>query len=240
MLIDMHAHSAGISICCKASPLDVITAAKEQGIDGVILTNHYTDSYRKNETVEEFARRFVDEYEYTRALGAEHGVRVFFGIEVTMALHDNVHMLVYGVDTDFVLKHPRMDGYTQEALYRAAHESGGVLVQAHPIRKGRNVLLDLAYLDGVEVNSHPKYDSTHYEELSALAIEHGKLLTSGGDYHKDTHRVRCGVFFPDTVESTADCIAYLQHAAEVRICHQQPSERESRVELLKRLTDKRQ
>ena len=37
MLIDMHAHSADISICCKATLEDVLTYTKENGMDGVVL-----------------------------------------------------------------------------------------------------------------------------------------------------------------------------------------------------------
>ena len=74
---------------------------------------------------------------------------------------------------------------------------GGAMVQAHPMRRGKNVLLDPKYLDGVEINSHPKYDCTHLDELSAFAHEHGLLITSGGDFHADTHRPHCGAILPD-------------------------------------------
>jgi len=131
---------------------------------------------------------------------------------------------MYGVKEDFLLRYPEAYDMTQQELYDAVHADGGVMVQAHPIRRGKNVLLELNYLDGVEANSHPKYDATHFEELSALAAEQGKLLTSGGDYHADTYRVRCGVFFPDGLQSTAELIDYLQEEEKITLCIQEPKE----------------
>ena len=45
MLIDMHAHSSGISTCCRIPAAAVIEAAAEAGIRGLIMTNHYNKSY---------------------------------------------------------------------------------------------------------------------------------------------------------------------------------------------------
>jgi len=133
-------------------------------------------------------------------------------------------MLLYGVDTDFVLRHPMLFDYTQQNLYRLVKEQGGAMVQAHPMRRGKNVLLDPAYLDGVEINSHPLYDGSHLEELSAFACEHGLILTSGGDYHADTHRPCCGTFLPDGIAS-GDIGAYLCAADSIELCYQEPQER---------------
>lgn len=225
MLIDMHAHSAGISQCCRADMARVIADAKGAEVDGVVLTNHYTVGYlREGESPMDLAERYMAEYRMARQMGERENFPVYFGIEVTMEKHGQVHMLVYGVKEDFLLRYPEVYDMTQQELYAAVSADGGVMVQAHPIRCGKNVLLDLAYLDGVEANSHPKYDATHFEELSALASEQGKLLTSGGDYHADTHRVRCGVFFPEGMQSTAELIGYLQRAEKITLCIQEPKE----------------
>ena len=41
MLIDLHAHSKGISRCCQIDGKDMVLVTKNAGMDGVILTNHY-------------------------------------------------------------------------------------------------------------------------------------------------------------------------------------------------------
>ncbi|MBR4090523.1 MAG: PHP domain-containing protein, partial [Mogibacterium sp.] len=95
MLIDMHAHTSGISHCCKAGARDIMLAAKAAGIDGLIISNHYQESY-VTATPADFARAYADEYYYAKSFEAETGVRLFFGIEVTAKLHENAHILVYG------------------------------------------------------------------------------------------------------------------------------------------------
>lgn len=232
MLIDLHAHSAGISTCCKASLTDVIHHAREKDIDGVVLTNHYQKNYlREGESPADFAHRYLAEYAFAVVLGKETGFSFFFGIEVTMELYQRVHMLVYGVDGDFVLQHPTMYDYTQAELYAAVKAAGGTLIQAHPMRLGYNVLLDTALLDGIEISNHLRYDGTHYEELAAIAHENGLLLTSGGDFHKDTPRPRCGIYLPDELQSTREIMAYLHTADRITLCMQECAERPARDEV---------
>jgi histidinol phosphatase-like PHP family hydrolase len=221
MIIDMHAHSSGISPCCRIPADKVIIACKERGLDGIILTNHYSKSYLLNGDANGFAREYVDEYRLAKKYGEEYGVRVFFGIEITMELYDRVHLLVYGVDCDFVLSHPDIYDYTQQELYKTVHEYGGALIQAHPMRRGKNVLLDLDFLDGVEINSHPIYDATHVDELSEIAAEKGLMITSGGDYHADTKRPFCGAELPEDIESTS-IGKFLLTTDKLKIHYQEP------------------
>ena len=230
MLVDMHAHSSGISTCCKADAPRALAEAKAQGIDALILCNHYHKPYLKktNETPEQFAKRYLAEYAYACDCAKAVGAKMFFGIEVTMEKHDRVHMLIYGAQEDLVLRHPTLFDYTQKELYRVVHENGGVLVQAHPMRHGKNVLLDSRFLDGVEVNSHALYDFTYCEEMATFAHENGLLLTSGGDYHADTHRPRCGVYLLDDLADTRAIIRYLQESSAYTVCYQEPFERQSR------------
>lgn len=221
MLIDLHAHTKGISHCCRIYAPEVLAAAKEHGMDGICLCNHYQSRYVVDGDAAEFARRYVEEFYATRKLGEEMGLRVLYGIEVTMERHAKEHLLVYGVEEDFPLLNPALYDLTQEQLYRLVHDHGGVVIQAHPLRKGINVLMDPAYLDGVEVNCHPKYDCTHHEELAELARERNWILTCGGDYHADTHRVQCGMYLPETVTDGIALGAYLKSSDPVKLCVQE-------------------
>lgn len=224
MLIDLHAHTKGISHCCRIYAPEVLAAAKERGMDGICLCNHYQSRYVVDGNAAEFARRYVEEFHATRALGREMGLTVLFGIEVTMERHANEHLLVYGVEEDFALLTPALYDLTQQELYRLVHANGGVLVQAHPLRKGKNVLMDPEYLDGVEVNCHPKYDCTHHRELAQLAQERDWILTCGGDYHADTHRVQCGMYLPETVTDGVALGRYLKEHTSVELCVQEVGE----------------
>ncbi len=226
MLFDLHAHTSGISWCCRQPAPEILRTAREHGIDGIVLTNHYQKCYLTDGmTPADFAARYVEEYRYTQQCGQEIGFPVFFGIEVTMERCDGVHLLIYGVQEDFPLQYPALFDMTQQELYALVKTHGGTLVQAHPYRQNKDKLLDTAYLDGIEINCHPVYEGTHKEALIEIARAAGLLLTCGGDYHADIYRVRCGVYLPDDLKSSRDICDYLYAADEVRLCVQEIPER---------------
>jgi predicted metal-dependent phosphoesterase TrpH len=218
MLVDLHTHSAGISKCCKATAQQNIDRGRETGIEGFVLTNHYTHVYLGDGTAEEFARRYVEEYRLAKAYADSVDFKLLFGVEVSIRQHWGVHLLVLGVSENFVLEHPTVYDYSQEELFQAVHQAGGVLIQAHPLRKG-SYPLDLKYLDGIEVNCHPGYDACHLETLAKTAAEAGVILTCGGDYHADTkYRPHCGVYLPDWVLTEQDLARFLKETQEISLC----------------------
>lgn len=179
------------------------------GLDGIVLTNHYHKGYVKDGDDAAFARDYVAEYRLARAYGDSVGFSVLFGLEITMDRHHDTHLLVYGVDEAFVEAHPPLYDLTQEELYSLVHGAGGLVIQAHPYR-GSNRPLDPAFLDGYEINCHPLYRTSRYDDVVALACEQGKLLTCGGDFHADTYRPHCGVYLPPTVTDPITLVAALR------------------------------
>ena len=226
MLIDLHAHSSGISKCCRIPMERVIEEAKKVGIDGLVLTNHYQKNYVTDGDYPAFAARYIAEYEYAAELVKDSDFRIFFGIEVTMEKHPGVHMLIYGVEPAFLTAHPTLFDYTQEELYRLVHEAGGILVQAHPMRR-QNRLLDTGLLDGIEISCHPLYEGTHIDELTPIAEAADILLTAGGDFHADTHRARCGVYLDGSITTAKQIADYIATTSEVKLCVQEVDARES-------------
>jgi len=220
MLIDMHAHTRAISICCKLFAEDVIASAKQAGLDGMVLTNHYTKSYVKEDGPEGLAKRYIEEYHRAAALGAMQGFAVLFGIEVTMEQYPKVHMLIYGVSEQFLLNNPELYELSQSELYALVKQAGGILVQAHPHRKADR-LLDTSLMDGIEISCHPLYNGTCLNALSAIAKRDGLILTCGGDYHADTYRPQCGAYIPDTVTDTASLANYLISTPSVTLLVQE-------------------
>ncbi len=198
MLIDLHAHSHGASRCCKAEADEVLAVAKKAGLDGICLTNHYQKNYIREGGVSALVENYMREFEYTKSLGDELGMIVLFGVEVTLEQHDGTHALIYGVASEFVRENPMLFDLSQEELYQLVHQNGGILVQAHPFRKGMP-LLDPRFLDGVEINSHPLYHNIFSKEIIEIACQNKLILTSGGDFHKDTYRPFCGVELPESV-----------------------------------------
>lgn len=217
MLIDMHAHSSAVSRCCRIDIYGVLEQAKKHGMDGVTLTNHYAKKDKGMSTPLEQAERYVREIENAARCAELLGMRIFYGIEVTSEPLNKAHMLVYGVPKEFILEHPTIYDYTQKELYDAIHAAGGILVHAHPYR-GDGVLSDVTLLDGVEINCHPLYDTTHSEEMIRIARQNGLLVTCGGDFHNDTKRVKCGMYLPDEISDSIALKDYLLTADTLKLC----------------------
>ena len=222
MLIDMHAHSSGISPCCRIPYSQTLHRALQYGMDGVVLTNHYQKSYTREVGLDAFVEKYIAEYEAARKYGAEIGCRVFFGVEVTMERYPNVHMLLYGVGPEFLRDNPGLFDCTQKELYQLVKANGGLLIQAHPFRNGATVL-DTALLDGVEINCHPLYGKSYAAELLQIARREGLMVTCGGDYHADTYRPKCGMLLPEGVEDHWDLRDCLLSDAERKLCIQEPN-----------------
>ena len=224
MLIDMHAHTSGISECCLGDAETILKVAKENGIDGIVLTNHYQRSYVRNGDVAEFAKRYTDEYRMAKRLGDKIGVTVIYGMEVTMHRHDDSHLLVYGLPESFTEEFPEVYDMTQEELYNLVKSRGGLLIQAHPFRKGYYPL-DPRFLDGYELSSHPLYKTSRYDDVTALAIKHGALLTTGADYHYDVkYRPYCGAFLPDSVNDPKSLVEALVSADPITLSLHEPED----------------
>ena len=240
MLIDLHAHSSSVSVCCKANLDAVFEKAKQVGLDGVVLTNHYVKNYAKDGDFKSLARKYMEEWDKAQRRAEDIGSKVFFGIEVTMELYIKVHLLIYGVSEDFLEKHLTLFDMTQEEIYSTVKENGGVLVQAHPFRKNIDRLLDTKYLDGIEISCHPLYESTHLDRLSEIAYRDGLILTCGGDYHADTHRPKCGMYLPDSIENSIDLGKYLVTVDSVKLCVQEVDSRDTHDVIFTRSKDIRQ
>lgn len=222
MLIDLHAHSSGISKCCRIPFEKVLNTALEKGMDGIVLTNHYQKSYIQNETAGAFAERYISEFSAAEQYGREIGCRVFFGIEVTMELYPGVHILLYGLTPDFLRKYPQLFDCTQKELYELVKTNNGVMVQAHPFRGGTTVL-DTDFLDGVEINCHPLYGNSFSGELLEIAEKDRLIVTCGGDFHADTYRPICGMFLPDGTEDHRDMGLWLLSREEKKLCIHEPN-----------------
>ena len=225
MLIDLHAHTSGISKCCRKDAPSVLEEAKRIGLNGIILTNHYQKNYVEDNNPKTFAEKYIKEFDYTKALGDKLGIKVIFGIEVTMELYPNIHMLVYGVDTDFVKRYPLIYDYTQKELYETVKKNGGILIQAHPFRNGTTVL-DTRFLDGIEINCHPLYKKSYSKELIDIAVKEKLAVTCGGDYHADTYRPKCGMYLPDDIEDGIALGKYISGSKSFKLCVQEPNEDE--------------
>ena len=123
---------------------------------------------------------------------------------------------------------------SDEELWLDVYKYNGIVVQAHPLRKNINVLLDTKYLDGIELNSHTINEGPHTEEILKIAKANGLLVTSGGDFHNDAPRAKCGVYLPDDLNETMDIVNYLKNSVEYKMVVQETKDTSSVKEVIYR------
>ena len=213
MLIDLHAHTSGISKCCKISAEENIKLAKKLGFDGLAVTNHYTSLYFDGKTYDEWIERYIDEWHKCIMFADKFKLRIFCGIEVTMNEDMRLHMLIYGAAADFLRKNQRLCDMSLEKLYNVCRKNDCALVQAHPFRNG-TVVQNTDCLDGIEINCHPLYKNSYHQEIAEIAQKSGLAVTAGCDYHADSYRPLGGSMIPDTVKTDRDLAEYIIHSKE--------------------------
>lgn len=214
-LFDAHVHTAGISRCCKIPRERLLEICKVEKLDGIVLTNHYKSAYMKYEDFCDFRRRYVEEFELTHALGARQGVKVFFGVEVTLDEQKQNDFLLYGLRPKDVLEAEPLFALTLPELAAFAKEKGALLYHAHPFRKTEPA--DPRYLDGVEINCHPLYYTCAEQKVRAFADRYGLGISCGGDYHGDTYKPHCGMWIPDTIEDGVQLADFLRQTPRPKL-----------------------
>lgn len=216
-LCDLHCHSSGISKCCRIPFKRVIDEAKQAGMQGIVLTNHYCKEYLANIAYETWVDKYTKEYEQAKAYGNSVGFRVYFGVEVTMEFDTRVHLLIYGITPQELKENPNLFNMSLLELSVFCRKKQYVLIQAHPFRGGTTVL-DTKYLDGVEINCHPAYGDTYSDEIIRIAQNNKIAVTCGCDYHGDVpYRPKGGVFLPDTIQTSKDLAFYLKNTEEFHL-----------------------
>lgn len=209
LLIDAHIHTNGISHCSQRTPEALIEECVKDNLDGIVLSNHCKADYCREEPYETWVKRYVAEFYKTRQIGEANGIRVLFGIEVTLREKPNVDYVIYGVTEDDILTSPRLYDMNQEGLYQWCLSKNALLYQAHPYRNGA-VPQNPAFLHGVEINCHPLYGTNEERRVTALAKEHNLKLSCGSDFHGDTYKAHCGMLVPEWVETGVDFATWLK------------------------------
>lgn len=206
-LLDAHIHSAGISPCSRVSPSELVDLCAKEELGGIVLTNHYKRSAVRG-TFAEWRKRYTEEYEITRALGEKRGLRVFFGVEITPDSMPCNDFTVYGLAPQDIETADELFALSLTEIAAYVHARGALIYQAHPYRN--TTPADGTLIDGVEINCHPLYGSSHADRVRAFADLYGLRISCGSDYHGDTYKSHCGILVPDDVNTGAQLAAFLR------------------------------
>ena len=183
---ETHCHTSPVSRCGKASVEETLSFYKNYGYDGIFITNHFLDGnidpvVWEMQYCDQIDYYFSD-YENAAVLGAEIGIKVFPGVELS---YKGTDFLIYGLDKEWYKAHPEILGMKKTDELAFIMAEGGFVIQAHPYREAHyidHIRLFPRSVHGVEViNSYQAWESN---EMAAIyAKQYGLLVTAGSDNH---------------------------------------------------------
>jgi len=181
MKLELHAHTSEVSPCGTIPARELIEYYKEKGFDGVVICDHFRESFFKLPDDRDNVNAFLKGYYLAKKTGDEIGVKVYLGAEIKLNSHPDNEYLLYGIDEEFLYENPRLFELPLEKVRKIVNGYGAVIIQAHPFRNGR--CEPYSDVDGYEVfNGHFCHHNDN-QRAYELALETEKIQTSGSDAH---------------------------------------------------------
>lgn len=184
MYIDMHMHEKTYSTDSFLSLEEIVSTARNRGLDGICITDH--DSIGLREQAEQYSR--------------VTGFPIFVGVEYYSLEGD---IVAFGIDS---LPEQRTDAQT---FIDYVKKRGGICFSAHPFRsndRGLKENLDLVQgLDGIEVlngSTSPEANKKAYEYAKRLGLQ----AVGSSDCHIPEKVGRYATYFPEQVHTVEELI----------------------------------
>lgn len=226
--IDMHVHTSGASFCSEVSGKMATDAYKKAGLDGIVLTNHYSVRHFEyfGHDYDSAIKNYVDEYHRVKKVFESAGMSAYLGVEVEMSdggtISDttkNHEFLLYGANEEFLFENPKLYDMTQKNLYLLCHKNNILMFQAHPFREEQgHHPADPEFLDGTEINTHPKY-KWNVERLFHFADKYDLSVICGSDMHYVTQAGDAVTILPKSVTDNAALAEYLKKTQRPEIIY---------------------
>ena len=207
-IYETHLHTKEASACSKTYGKDYIDFMLSKGYSGIIVTDHFFNGNSSipyylpwKDKVEQYCRG------YENALEAASGTEltVLFGIEFNFSGDE---YLIYGPDKKWLLENPDIMKKSRHEVYELVHESGGIMIHAHPYRE-RDYLSEIhltpSISDGAEV-----YNAGNPDWQNALgydyAVKQKLLMSAGSDIHYTTLTDMGGLSFSYELKTIEDFV----------------------------------
>ena len=217
ILYETHLHTKESSACGVSKGREYVKKYLDLGYTGIIITDHFIGgncAVKWSISWEKWVHRLCRGYEEAREEGARRGLDVFFGWEETFEGDD---YLIYGLDKEWLLKHPESAHWTRKQQFEEVRRYGGCVVQAHPFRQHYHIHcihLSTGCVDAVEAANAGNNDDPSYDALAwAYAKRLGLPVTAGSDIHSVNDvqpEVVMGVYMDKRMENIGDYVAAIR------------------------------
>lgn len=213
-LYETHLHTSPVSKCAKVNVRENLEFYQSIGYAGVFITNHFIDANISVDPTLPYADRircFFSDYEEGVQIGHEIGLDVLCGAELS---YRGTDFLVYGLDKEWYLAHPEIEGMKKSEELPYLMEHGALVIQAHPFREAGyidHIRLFPRSVHGVEIDNACR---TPFEnEMAAqYAKNYGLLPFAGSDNHVGAARPRLsGMRFDVKLCDEADFVARIKN-----------------------------
>lgn len=210
---ELHCHTAELSGCASESAVDTVRRYAEFGYDSVVFTNHFNSwSFRDTgiATYEDYLKRHFELVSET-AESTKTELNLIPGLELALNSSANDY-LIFGPYFDVMMSMPNIFDERLEVIHEKLNEAGCLIIQAHPLRFGMQIMRP-EYLDGYEIiNTHPNHNS-HNDIVPLLAKSiggEGKIFTAGSDHHDPENIPRGGIFTDEPVTDAVQLVDILR------------------------------
>ncbi|MBQ9806127.1 MAG: histidinol phosphatase [Clostridia bacterium] len=213
-LYETHLHTLPVSRCGHFSVRENLEFYKKIGYAGVFITNHFIDSPKDKRwlpTYGENIQYFFSDYEDALKIGAEIGMKVFFGAETTYGGSD---FLIYGLDKMWFLAHPEIMEMKKREQLEFFMANGALVIQAHPFREAKyidHIRLFPRSVHGVEIINACRTDFEN--EMAVHYVEsYGLLKFAGSDNHWGAEQKRlAGMQFETPILNEQDFVTRIKN-----------------------------
>lgn len=193
---EVHFHTSEVSTCASVSAAQSIPVYKGLGYAGVVVTDHYTRQFFEPISDLNWTKqvdRYLAGYDLAAESGARSNLTVLPGMEIRFDENNNDY-LVYGLDRQFLIEHPRLYQLSIRSFHQLAQQNNLLVFQAHPLRNSMTIV-NPRWLDGIETcNANPRHDSRN--DMAVLwAQKFGLPAVSGSDFHDPGDEGRSGMDF---------------------------------------------
>jgi len=208
---ETHVHTSESSKCGQNTAASQVRAYKRRGYTGIIITDHFVHGWwrRLPFSWKTKMRHVASGYEAAKKEGIKCGLDIFFGWEFTI---NNSDFLTYGLDLNFLLKHPNLETLSLPEYSNLIRRSGGYLAQAHPYRdranNGNILPAEPKFLDGLEVYNALDARSANNANKKAFAFakKHNLPIQAGSDSHGVNIPIVSGIKLSKRADSIFDII----------------------------------